>query len=256
MYLIPCLAPGVSQRFLADRMLNGVPIQRSSWQSQAAPSPAYEIANLIAEFHVPDSLSQWSELCQADLPWAEEHFRERVSGKALNPPPSYINWPWHSKEEATRFINEGGRFDHTYPERYWPKPTGRWTGDCINPEDWNPAGDLDDVAGLLRKDPWTRQAYLPVWFPEDTGAVEGQRVPCTLGYHFIRNGTALDCNYFIRSCDLTRHYKNDIYLTGRLLQWMVDQTGRQGFPYPGKVTIFISNLHLFTADEWRYSEQR
>ena len=251
MYLIPCLAPGVSQRYLADRMLNGVPIQRSSWQSQAAPSPAYEIANLIAEFHVPDSLAQWSELCQADLPWAEEHFQERVSGKPLNPPPSYINWPWHSKEEATRFIREGGRFDHTYPERYWPKnPMGYGDDQCrIHGED----GDLDDVARLLRKDPWTRQAYLPVWFPEDTGAIDGQRVPCSLGYQLIRNGPTLDCNYFLRSCDLTRHYKNDVYLTGRLLQWMVENVqDKEGLPYAGTLTVFITNLHLFTADVWRF----
>ena len=246
MYLIPCLAPGVSQRYLADQMVRGVPIQRNTWQSQSAPSPAYEIVNLVAEFNVPDSLRQWQEICEPDLPWAETHFRERVSGKPLNPPPSYVDWPWHSKEEASRFVRQGGRFDHTYPERYWPH-------DPVTDQN---AGDLDDVVRLLRKDPWTRQAYLPVWFPEDTGSVQGQRVPCTLGYHFIRNGTALDCNYFIRSCDLTRHYKNDIYLTGRLLQWMVDSVGRQGFPYPGKVTIFISNLHLFTADAWRYSEQR
>lgn len=243
-YTIASMQPGPSQQFLAHQMLtHHVPIQRASWQGTAAPSPAYELRNVVLEFQVPDSLCQWQEQCQADLPWAEEHFGERVSGNPLNPTPSYVRWPWHSTTEAERFIREGGRFDHTYPERYWPH----------DPVVDQLAGDLDDVACQLRKDIWTRQAYLPVFFPEDTGATRGQRVPCTLGYHFIRNGGALDCNYFIRSCDLTRHYKNDIYLTGRLLQWMVEKVqAKDGYPFPGRLTIFISNLHLFTQDKWRF----
>jgi len=200
---------------------------------------------VVAEFPVPDSLTMWQEQCQADLPWSEDHFQERISGKPLNPTPSYPDWPWHDKAHAEKFIREGKRFDHTYPERFWPKDAA---GDYYQ----GYFGDLNDVAALLRRDPWTRQAYLPVYFPEDTGTTHGQRVPCTLGYHFIRNGPALDCNYFIRSCDLTRHYKNDVYLAGRLLQWMVDETSRQAFPYPGTLTIFISNLHLFTQDSWRF----
>lgn len=245
MLRVDSITPALSQQHLARRLVEHcVPVQRSSWQSTAAPCPARELTNVVTEFHVPDSLTGWQQICEPDLPWAETHFQERVSGEPLNPPPSFVDWPWHSRENAERFIREGNQFDHTYPERYWPH----------DPVTDGLAGDLQDVAQLLRKDPWTRQAYLPVWFPEDTGTTRGQRVPCTLGYHFIRNGPALDCNYFIRSCDLTRHYKNDIYLTGRLLQWMVDEVGRSGdaTPYPGTLTTFISNLHLFTQDEWRF----
>ncbi|AZS06608.1 thymidylate synthase [Mycobacterium phage JacoRen57] len=252
-YAIASMPPHSSQSHLAERMMRGVPIQRSSWQGIAAPSAAFEMRNVLIEFLVPDSLSQWQEQCQADLPWAEEHFQERVSGQPLNPPPSSARWPWYSESQRQKFLNgEAQRFDHTYPERYWPDRMDN----CIN--DWGAdyldgAGNLADVAKLLRRDPWTRQAYLPVWFPEDTGAVNGQRVPCTLGYHFIRNGPQLDCSYFLRSCDLTRHYKNDIYLTGRLLQWMVEQVqAKDGLPYAGTLTIFISNLHLFTQDQWRF----
>lgn len=244
------LPPAASQRFLADQLMRTVSIQRASWQSTSAPSPAYEMRNVILEVLVPDSICQWQELCQPDLPWSEDHFQERISGKAMNPTPSYPNWPWHSKEQASRFIREGGRFDHTYPERYWPRDAARAEDGYLRNEE---TGDLRDVAKLLKRDPWTRQAYLPVWFPEDTGSTQGQRVPCTLGYHFIRNGPTLDCNYFLRSCDLTRHYKNDVYLTGRLLQYMVEQTqGKDGLPYCGTLTLFISNLHLFTQDAWRF----
>ena len=248
MFHLDSLSPDKSQLYMAEHMATHcVPIQRTSWQSTSAPSPARELHNVVAEFSVPDSLQQWQDLCQPDLPWAEEHFQERVSGQPLNPPPSFIRWPWHSAEEASKFLTKSKRFDHTYPERYW---ADKYMRDMEGSE--MGYGSLMDVVRLLRKDVWTRQAYLPVWFPEDTGTTRGQRVPCTLGYHFIRNGSALDCNYFIRSCDLTRHYKNDIYLTGRLLQWVVEKVQKNSFPYAGKLTIFISNLHLFTNDEWRF----
>jgi hypothetical protein len=247
-------SPKVSQQILANRMLSHrVPVQRGSWQGENAPSATYELSNVICEFMVPDSISQWQNQCEPDLPWSEEHFQERVGGKALNPTPSYVRWPWHSQKEAERFIREGGKFDHTYPERFWPRDTPR-VAEHGPKYLTDMAGDLYDVVALLRKDTWTRQAYLPIFFPEDTGAAFGQRVPCTLGYHFIRNGAQLDCNYFIRSCDLTRHYKNDIYLAGRLLQWILDRvTDKEDFPYPGQLTMFISNLHLFEADKWRFT---
>ena len=246
---VDALTPAQSQKFFAERMINhSVPIQRASWQGVEAPCPVYELPNVIGEFDVPDSITQWQGQCEPDLPWAEEHFQERVCGSPLNPPPSSARWPWYSETERQRFLNGSAqRFDHTYPERYWPKNTG-YAG-----EDRTFFGDLQDVVQLLTRDPWTRQAYLPIWFPEDTGSTQNQRVPCSLGYHFIRNGPALDCNYFIRSCDLTRHYHNDLYLTGRLLQWVVDQIPtKDGYPFPGKLTIFISNLHLFVQDKWRF----
>ena len=122
MFHLDSLSPDKSQLYMAEHMATHcVPIQRTSWQSTSAPSPARELHNVVAEFSVPDSLQQWQDLCQPDLPWAEEHFQERVSGQPLNPPPSFIRWPWHSAEEASKFLTENRRFDHTYPERYWPR---------------------------------------------------------------------------------------------------------------------------------------
>lgn len=223
--------------------------------------------------------------------WAEDHFQERVSGEPLNPAPSYEQWPWHSNKHKERFKNlafdivtddfgnkmkvavelEGQPFDHTYPERMWPTradEVNRMFADPLS-DSLIPRmrgirfryGDLEDVVNLLERDPYTRQAYLPIWFPEDTGSTEGQRVPCTLGYHFIRYGPQLQIKYFIRSCDVTRHLHNDVYMAGRLLQWMcqhLEGTGKPsqgrefGAPWPGELTMFISNLHMFTADEWRF----
>ncbi|MCA1799997.1 MAG: thymidylate synthase [Actinobacteria bacterium] len=104
----------------------------------------------------------------------------------------------------------------------------------------------------LKIEPSTRQAYLPIWFPEDTGAVHGRRVPCTLGYHFlIRNGK-LQITYYIRSCDFLRHFRDDVYMAGRLAQWM---TFRYNEDCPAaerirvdKLVMHIVNFHVFEGD--------
>jgi hypothetical protein len=237
-------------------MLDGGKVDRGEWQSEIASKPelmTYEIPNALLEITVPSNIATAQLCAEPDLPWAEVHHLERVGGFPLNPAPSYVDWPWHSKTEAERHV-AAGVFSHTYPERYWPKtdldssnPTGLRHGVRY------PYGDLMDVVNMLKDRPFTRQAYLPMFFPEDTGATEGQRIPCTLGYHFIRNGRQLDMNYFLRSCDITRHLHNDIYLAMRMLQWVCGQlTNDYGLPAPGTLTLFVSNLHMFEADRWRY----
>lgn len=238
---------------MATYLMNTTPRDRGSWQGTKSPGSAYELPNVIVNVPQIPTAPQAVEICKPDMPWAEDHFDERVGGVPLNPAPSYVDWPWHSKAEAEKFVREGGKFDHTYPERMWPWGAGE---EPFKRGIRFSTGDLEDVVGLLKRDPHTRQAYLPIWFPEDTGAMqEGKpiRVPCTLGYHFIRNGQFLDLNYFMRSCDLTRHFHNDVYMAVRLLQRVIEELkDTTAPPYVGEVTIFISNLHLFKNDAWRY----
>lgn len=264
---------------LVSNLSTQVPINRGKWQSETTSVAAYELSNVMFSYEMPKTLTNLRENVPADIEWADEHFRERVGGEPLNPAPSYVRWPYHSSKEAERHV-ANGVFAHTYPERMWPKRAGQEQyKNNMDSDQWQggtsgffsdqgsmiPAygirynyGDLQDVVNQLVKDPFTRQAYLPIWFPEDTGATEGQRVPCTLGYHFIRNGPKLDCNYFIRSCDIYRHFTNDVYLAIRLTHWIYDQVVLQQknsqFPvWPGHLNMFISNLHMFTADEWRFT---
>src|SRR3954468_15378336 len=84
-------------------------------------------------------------------------------------------------------------------------------------------GDLQDVVDMLVRSPYTRQAVLPVWFPEDTGAVHGERVPCTLIYHWMLRDGRLHCFYDIRSCDFVRYFRDDVYFAMRLTQWLIEQ---------------------------------
>lgn len=235
------------------------PVNRESWQTlDVSKSPLHNVMethNVTLRYLAPVTVQGAQSEIQPDLPWAEEHFLERVSGDPLNPPPSYAKWPHHHGDSA-RHIGDSG-FDHTYPERFWPKHARMVGEDYVLPPIGMRGirfayGDLADVCVLLRRNLMTRQAYLPVWFPEDTGATEGQRVPCSLGYHFIYDPQiqALTVTYMIRSCDLIRHFRNDIYMAVRLQQWMCGrliQPDGEEMPM-GPLVVHIMNLHMMVGD--------
>lgn len=210
----------------------GTIITSESWQGIHKSREMFEVFDIA--FQVPMvGIGQLRQAIEPNLPWADEHFDERISGIPYNPPPSNSRWPMG--DASTSKVGE--IFSHTYPERFWPKTVGNreryhkaahdtesittsFAFNELNKENMGvryPLGDLDDLIELLYKEPNTRQAYLPIWFPEDTGAVQGQRVPCTLGYYFRYHNGYLHITYKIRSCDYIRHFKDDIYMAARLL---------------------------------------
>ena len=115
-------------------------------------------------------------------------------------------------------------------------------------------GDLDDLVKLLVQDPATRQAWLPVWFPEDTGIGDGGRKPCTIGYHFLIRDNGLHIHYAIRSCDFIRHMSDDIYLTIRLGLWIIEKAWQMDMFGPWEnitlktFSMWVGSLHLFEND--------
>lgn len=179
----------------------------------------------------------------ADIEWAEEHFRERISGEPMNPGKSYKKWPYNNFNQRT--FMEDNNFSHTYMERFWPKNAGN---SLFPPMGIRfDLGDLNTLIELLQENINTRQAYLPIWFPEDLTAAKGKhRVPCTLGYYFYYEDGKLNCNYTIRSCDVYRHLRNDIYLTARLLQYVANSVN----VLPGKLNFICYNFHLFLNDTY------
>ena len=245
------------------------------WQSQDISNKpmlaTHEMTNVSFDMKIPETKELLGELVGAHLPWAEDHFLERVGGEPLNPSPSEEWWPFAQKVNVDHKSEPDGKFSHTYPERLWPKEAGIFRHiEAIEGDD--PIeypnmgirfayGDLGDVVDQLSRGPLTRQAFLPLWFPEDTGAVHRKRVPCTLGYHFlIRNGV-LQITYYMRSCDLIRHFQDDVYMAGRLAQWMVEQLLSRmvvvGYnfnnPQPdplvvGSLIMHIVSLHCFDGD--------
>jgi hypothetical protein len=264
------------KRRLAESLLRTTPFPAGHWQAMDVSSSrahdTHELTDVSMVIDVPDDSYAWMHTADPDMPWAERHFQERVSGIPHNPPPSHEIWPHAVRGNSDH--TSGGKFSHTYPERFWPQYAGP-AGECPSPEECMGTcrlgdhqskrnrgvryrlGDLSDLLQHLATQPSTRQAYLPVWFPEDTGAVEGQRVPCTLGYHFMIRDGKLSCRYYLRSCDLIRHWSNDVYLAGRLMQWVADMlngawAGATNKPIglePGELRIYISSLHAFRADE-------
>lgn len=239
-------------------------IMTARWQgvsTEGHPDMAtHEITNVFFKVAVPPGpLDLLASQIGPNLPWADDHFKERVGGEPLNPPPSWVKWPYaHS---ADRFVKDD-QFNHTYPERFWPKYAGMTSGGKTKEEPLDyrrnrvgiryPYGDLNDLLRLLAKDPHTRQAYLPIFFPEDTGAVHGDRIPCTLGYHFLVRGNKLHLAYFIRSCDFVRHFRDDVYLAVRLQRFVVDyvRLNREDLAdlTPGDFTMWVGSLHCFVND--------
>lgn len=245
---------------LRDRLLDSPPVEVGEWQSQAVSTPMRELLHVVFEWPMPGDEETLAVFTGARLPWAEDHFLERVGGLPLNPSPSEAWWPFAAKKDGTNVAHksEGEAFSHTYPERMWPKYAGEGWVIQYQKEHMEPNegirfdyGDLNDVVNQLSKSPNTRQAYLPIWFPEDTGAVHGKRVPCTLGYHFIIRDGVLDISYFMRSTDLLRHFQDDVYLAVRLAQWTVEAL-REDHPYRplrvGKLIFHTANLHIFDSD--------
>jgi len=230
-------------------------VHTEKWQGKEIKhDPKYtmiETLNLSFSCQMYSDLKEIGEHIKPNFAWADEHFEERVSGLPLNPPPSHVRWPYAQKNNA----EFGGleKFSHTYPERIWPKfasdiPNSKMSG--IRYE----YGDFNDVVELMSREPFTRQAFLPIWFPEDTGSVTGERVPCTIGYHFIRRGDWVHVVYYIRSCDFFRHFRDDIYLCAKKVFWLIEKL-REKDPEnwnhikPGMLTMHITSLHAWASEK-------
>lgn len=245
-------------------------VKTERWQGVEANTDTYELRNVCFEvpLHDIEVLDHWRLDIKPNLPWADDHFLERVCGEPLNPGVQWANWPYGLS--ASKFKTT--RFNHNYMERLWPK-FARRTDDGSLPtifkkhvrkypeKDHRPKfgiahfyGDLQDVVELLCKEPHTRQAYIPLFFPEDTGLGDGGRKPCTLGYQFTVREDKLHIWYPLRSCDFTRHWQDDCYMAVRLLLWVLDECRKASPEFwnkvtPGTYAMHMTSLHIFASDK-------
>lgn len=291
---IPGKTPMGNYAWMMDDLLSAPVVHTGEWQGMnTTPSPAHATHEMQDVTLVFDPLTKDMDTIMPfiDHSWADDHFLERVSGTPHNPAPSHVDWPYAVRGNADHIA--ATKFDHTYPERFWPKHAGPdHTGYAFAPDgqvqtvDAHGQGDITDVCGghkgirfhygdlndvvdLLVQNPLTRQAYLPVWFPEDTGAglathASGHRVrvPCTLGYHFMVRDGGLSCRYYLRSCDVYRHLSNDVYFAGMLTRWVAEEVNKRTVQgqdpnvyintwtpvRPSRLTMYIASLHAFTGD--------
>jgi len=205
--------------------------------------------------------------CKPNLPWADDHFQERVCGAPINPGVQWAKWPWGNS--AANFLEEDGKFNHNYMERYWPKYAGIIQQPTKTADEWRTEfakeyhmlhrgiryfyGDLNDLIDHLADEPDTRQAYLPIFFPEDTGTMNPTRKPCSLGYQFILRHNHFHITYYMRSCDFYRHWSDDCYLTVRLLIWVYEKLKERdpdtwANVKPGFFNMHTTSLHCFIND--------
>jgi hypothetical protein len=243
-------------------------VEQERWQgvdvrgSRAAT--CYELQNVCfgVDLEGVEDLQHWREQIRPNLPWADDHFAERVGGEPLNPGVEWQNWPWG--RSAAKFRDREQLFNHTYPERLWPRwarrtPGGRFTEGHPAPTDEGMRGisrrygDLGDLVEYLVREPHTRQAWIPLFFPEDTGYGDGGRKPCTLGYQFLVRGGRIHAWYPLRSCDVAHHLRDDCYLAVRLLLWVLDRCRKLGGEFwssvvPGTYAMHVTSLHIFEND--------
>lgn len=212
---------------------DGQPVTPLRWQSEEIKPKMWQIFHQSSKVRIMRNWKQ--QQFGYDVMWCNEHLAERVGGEPINPGSAYKNWPHYQQDETWR--TQGTQFSHTYMERIW---TNQVQGIRFK------YGNLSNVIDHLNYDIDTRQAFLPIWFPEDTSAAGHERVPCTLGYLFQRRKGYLDITYYIRSCDAIRHFRNDIFLTIGLLEFVISKLKHQ--LKPGFMVFHCANFHCFDSD--------
>lgn len=199
-------------------------------------NPDYETRELQNySYCLLDAKSQ--EIPGVIQPWADAEFEERVTDP-WSREDEVIDWPfpnfinpgkaWELRKEVwTEYLHEG-KLAYTYNELLWNND------------------QVTKVINRLKEDPDSRQLWISLWNPDkDPDFLGGvSRVPCSLGYGLqVRDGK-LNLHYVMRSCDFATHFRNDVYLAIRFLEWVAEKTG-----YPvGSFTHTIFSLHVYNKD--------
>lgn len=172
-------------------------------------------------------------------PWADAEFEERVTDpwerdwegkRILFQAPEFINpgEAWKLREEVWSEYMHDGKLAYTYNELLWNND------------------QLTKIMNRLKEDPDSRQLWISLWNPDKDPDLLGgvSRVPCSLGYGLqVRDGK-LNLHYVMRSCDFVTHFRNDVYLAIKFLEWVAEKTG-----YPvGDFTHTMFSCHVYNKD--------
>lgn len=202
---------------MQDKIIKGDP----NYETQELQNYCYTILNANSR-----------DIPNPSQPWADAEFEERIHNPwGKGDIPNFINpgEAWKLRPEVwTEFIQDDGTMAYTYNERLWQND------------------QITRVIDRLKEDPDSRQLWISLWNPNiDPSHLGGiSRVPCSLGYNIqIREGK-LNLHYVMRSCDFATHFRNDIYLAIKLMEYLSEKTG-----YPsGDFTHTIFSLHVYRKD--------
>ena len=210
-----------------DPTVQGIRVEEKEYSAKELIGYTYSILDGSDKEKLIWWAKQHFPFYDATLEWAEAWFRDRVSGKYLNPEPSVkLRWNYW-KAFADAF---DGRFAYTYPERM-----------CYQ---------LEPLVEKLRGNRYMRGAMLAIWDPhKDVRSMGVRRVPCSISYHFlIRNEAGVDkmrLIYYIRSQDLVNHFPSDVYCALRLQEWMAEKVGDCEL---GPFISYVDSLHCYRKD--------
>lgn len=159
--------------------------------------------------------------------WVEQEFKDRLSG-GLNPGRAWRKREelWSTMLEKDQYqIQRGhvGKFAYTYSERMG-------------------GNHIQKIIDELGVHPNSRQLWLPVWKQTlDEDRRGKRRVPCSLGYFFLKRNGKLNLTYVMRSCDFFTHYPNDIALASMLQDFVAHHTESE----VGTFTHVVFSLHVY-----------
>lgn len=160
--------------------------------------------------------------------WADNEFLERVNSGPLNPGEA-----WTLRKDIWEQFLVNGKFDYTYSERMY--------------------GSLGSIINLLKNDPDTRKAVLPIFngeYNNDCKYYDGsKRIPCSMYYDFLvrenqKGEKVLNICYHQRSSDFVTHFGNDVYLAWKLMEFVANRIGvKAGYLYHT-----IDSIHSYKKD--------
>lgn len=195
---------------------------------------------------MPDPERLFTFMEEGALAWAEAEFKERISGKCINPGEA-----WKLRQNIWEEFLVDGRFDYTYPERM----------NQIVVYDYLPTTKLKAVIKLLKEDPDTRKAILDIYghyhegCPQSLGAADANRldgharIPCSMYYDFLirenqKGEKILNITYHQRSSDFVTFFGSDVYLAWKLMEYVAGELHVK----PGYLYHTIDSIHAYKKD--------
>lgn len=192
-------------------------------------NPEFETKELICEQYCLTSLKDEEYLFKYSnsKDWADAEFKERITPN-VNPGEA-----WELRKDIWEQFLVNGYFDYTYSERF--------------------TDALNELINLLKIDPDTRRAVLPVFngsnYNDTNYYRDFVRIPCSMYYDFLVRENEigekqLNICYHQRSSDFITHFGNDVYLAYRLMQYVASQIGVKS----GYLIHTIDSLHVYRKD--------